>query len=76
MLGTHQWPLEVLVDRGMVTVSGEVDTHRTRFQIERAVRRVEGLRGLQINIRPTQTGGRKTDAHRSALPDILSRPVR
>ena len=52
MLGSHQWPLELVVDHGMVTVSGQVDTQHTRFQIERAVRRVDGLRSLQINIRP------------------------
>lgn len=56
MLGSHQWPLEVVVDHGVVTVSGEVDTHHTRFQIERAARRVAGLCSLQINIRPNQIG--------------------
>ena len=32
--------IEVLVDSGMVTLQGQVDTHQTRFQVERAARRV------------------------------------
>lgn len=75
MLGSHQWPVEPVVDRGMVTVNGQVDTHDTRFQIERAVRRVNGWRSLQINIRPTQTGGRKSDGPHNARPVDLSQPV-
>ena len=47
--------IEVFVDRGMVTLSGHVDTHQTRFQVERTARRVQGMRGLQINIKPTQS---------------------
>lgn len=42
--------VEVLVDNGMVTLNGQVDTSQTRFQIERAARRVSGIRGLSINI--------------------------
>lgn len=45
--------IEVLVDGGMVTLNGKVDTHQTRFHVERLARRVTGVRGLQINIRPT-----------------------
>ena len=52
--------IEVFVDNGMVTLNGQVDTHQTRFQVERTARRVAGLRGLQINIKPTQTGVRKS----------------
>lgn len=44
--------IEVLVDGGMVTLNGNVDTHQTRFQVERAARRVPGIRSLQINIKP------------------------
>jgi osmotically-inducible protein OsmY len=51
--------IEVFVDHGMVTLNGQVDTHQTRFQVERTARRVSGVRGLQINIKPTQTGVRK-----------------
>jgi osmotically-inducible protein OsmY len=76
MLGGHPWPLEVEVDRGMVTVSGQVDTHHTRFQVERAVRRVDGIRSLQLNIRPTQAGARRGDWQRRTLPEGLSRSVR
>lgn len=54
--------IEVLVDHGMVTLNGQVDTHQTRFQVERTARRVAGMRGLEINIRPTLTGVRR--AHR------------
>jgi len=46
--------IDVHVDNGMVTLIGEVDTHQTRFQVERAARKVVGLRGLQIQIRPTK----------------------
>lgn len=45
--------IEVLVDGGMVTLNGKVDTHQTRFHVERMARRVSGMRGLQINIRPS-----------------------
>ena len=44
--------IEVLVDSGMVTLQGQVDTHQTRFQVERAARRVPGIRGLQVQIKP------------------------
>jgi osmotically-inducible protein OsmY len=47
--------IQVNVDAGMVTLSGEVDTHQTRFQVERAARRVHGMRGLDIKVKP-QTG--------------------
>lgn len=52
--------IEVLVDHGMVTLNGQVDTHQTRFQVERTARRVAGMRGLEINIRPTLTGVRRS----------------
>jgi osmotically-inducible protein OsmY len=32
--------LDVVVDNGMVTLNGLVDTHQTRFQIERAARKM------------------------------------
>lgn len=51
--------IEVLVDHGMVTLSGEVDTHQTRFQVERTVRRVPGMRGLDIHIKPSASASRK-----------------
>lgn len=51
--------IEVFVDNGMVTLNGQVDTHQTRFQVERTARRVAGMRGLQINIKPAQGGVRK-----------------
>lgn len=45
--------IDVRVQGGMVTLSGKVDTHQTRFHVERMARRVSGMRGLQIDIRPT-----------------------
>ena len=44
--------IEVNVEGGMVTLSGAVDTNQTRFQVERAARRVPGMRGLDIKIKP------------------------
>lgn len=46
--------IDVTVDNGMVTLSGQVDTHQTRFQVERTARRVSGIRGLEIRVRPGQ----------------------
>jgi osmotically-inducible protein OsmY len=42
--------IEVHVHDGMVTLSGEVDTQQTRFQVERAARKVPGVRGLHVRI--------------------------
>jgi osmotically-inducible protein OsmY len=44
--------IEVLVDHGMVTLNGQVDTQQTKFQLERTARRVMGLRGLTVNVKP------------------------
>jgi len=44
--------IEVDVSNGLVTLSGQVDEQQTRFQVERTARRMAGLRGLEINIRP------------------------
>ncbi len=46
--------IDITVDNGMVTLSGQVDTHQTRFQVERTARRVSGIRGLEIRVRPGQ----------------------
>lgn len=51
--------IEVIVNNGMVMLSGEVDTHQTRFQVERTARRVPGMRSLEINVRPGQSTSRK-----------------
>jgi osmotically-inducible protein OsmY len=51
--------IQISVDDGLVTLSGEVDTHQTRFQVERTARRVTGLRGLEIRIRPGKVTIRK-----------------
>lgn len=51
--------IEVFVDHGMVTLSGEVDTHQTRFQVERTAKRVSGMRGLEINIKPGHMASKK-----------------
>ena len=47
--------IQVDVDHGMVVLSGKVDTHQTRFQVERTARGVHGMRGLDIQIKPTQS---------------------
>lgn len=51
--------IEVDVDHGMVTLSGHVDTHQTKFEVERTARRVHGIRSLQVNVKPLQAGSRK-----------------
>lgn len=51
--------IEVDVDNGMVTLSGQVDTNQTRFQVERTARRIPGMRGLAINIKPGHPGAKK-----------------
>lgn len=51
--------IEINVDHGMVTLSGEVDTHQTRFQLERAARRVHGMRGLEIKVQSSANAKHK-----------------
>ena len=51
--------IEVDVDNGLATLSGQVDTQQTRFQVERMARRIAGLRGLEINIRPAHPVSKK-----------------
>lgn len=51
--------IEIDVDHGMVTLSGHVDTHQTKSQVERTARRVHGIRGLEVNVKPLQTGSKK-----------------
>ncbi|MDP1998643.1 MAG: BON domain-containing protein [Rhodoferax sp.] len=51
--------IEVDVDNGLVTLSGQVDTQQTRFQVERMARRIAGLRGLEINIKPAHPVSKK-----------------
>lgn len=46
--------IEVFVDDGMVTLHGHVDTHQTRFQVERAAKKVAGIRGLHVHLTPGQ----------------------
>ena len=55
----HASDIEVMVTNGMVRLSGHVDTHQTKFQVERTVRRVPGMRGLEVNLRPSQIPARK-----------------
>ncbi len=42
--------IEVLVDGGMVVLSGEVDSPQLKFLVERIARRVSGMRGLELDI--------------------------
>lgn len=51
--------IDVMVTNGMVRLSGQVDTHQTRFQVERTARRVAGMRGLEVNLRPGQLVSKK-----------------
>jgi osmotically-inducible protein OsmY len=51
--------IEVDVDRGVVTLSGHVDTPQTRFQVERTARRVPGIRSLAISLKPSQLAGKR-----------------
>ena len=46
--------VDVRVEDGMVTLSGRVDTQQTRFQVERAAKKVAGIRGLKIRIQSGQ----------------------
>lgn len=51
--------IDVMVDNGMVTLSGKVDTQQTRFEVERTARRVPGMRGLEIKVKPAQLHSKK-----------------
>ena len=51
--------VEVDVDGGVVTVSGSVDTHQTRFQVERTTRRAPGIRSLAISLKAASLAGKK-----------------
>ena len=51
--------IEVDVDAGVVTLSGSVDTQKTRFQVERTARRVPGIRSLAISLKPSQLASKK-----------------
>ena len=54
--------IDVDVDNGLATLSGHVDTQQTRFQVERTVRRMAGLRGLEIKLKPTHPAPKKHHA--------------
>ncbi|MDP2368102.1 BON domain-containing protein [Rhodoferax sp.] len=51
--------LEVDVNNGMVSLNGHVDSRQTIFQVERTARRVSGMRGLNINIKPVRPTTRR-----------------
>ena len=51
--------IEVNVDQGMVVLSGNVDTHQTRFQVEKMARGVHGMRGLTLNIKPNHAASKR-----------------
>ena len=46
--------IAVQVDHGMVCVSGQVDSHQTRFHVERAIQRIPGMRGLAVELKPNR----------------------
>ncbi len=60
--GLHGADIDVWVDNGRVILSGRVDTPQTRFQVERAARRVTGLRSLAFNVTPGRHKARR-DLH-------------
>ena len=51
--------IDVIVDNGMVTLNGQVDTQQTKFQVERTAKQVSGMRGLHINVKPGQLTSRR-----------------
>lgn len=50
----------IAVKNGVVTLSGQVDTLMQKHAIERAVRRVSGVRGIAIDLEVTLSPGHKT----------------
>lgn len=51
--------VDIDVERGIVTLSGRVGTHQAISQLERTARRVSGIRGLEIKVKPLSTGLRR-----------------
>lgn len=56
----HQASIGVAVKDGVVTLSGEVETFMQKYAVERAVRRVAGVRGIAIDLEVRLSGGAKT----------------
>lgn len=50
----------IAVKDGVVTLSGQVDNYMQKHAIERAVRRVSGVRGIAIDLEVKRAGGAKT----------------
>lgn len=50
----------VAVKNGVVTLSGQVDTFMQKHSIERAVRRVSGVRGIAVDLEVKLAGGLHT----------------
>jgi osmotically-inducible protein OsmY len=65
----------VAVRNGVVTLSGQVDTFLQKQAIERAVRRVSGVRGIAVDLEVKLAGGAKTsdaDIAQAALSAMRS----
>lgn len=56
----HRPGIGVSVKDGVVTLSGEVDTFMQKYAVERAVRRVAGVRGIAMDLEVRLSGGAKT----------------
>lgn len=53
----------VAVENGVVTLSGDVDTYLQKHAVERAVRRVSGVRGIAVDLNVhLAPGGKRSDA--------------
>lgn len=50
----------IAVKNGVVTLSGQVDTFMQKYAIERAVRRVSGVRGIAVDLEVKLASGAKT----------------
>lgn len=55
----------VLVDRGVVTLTGHLNTFAEKFAAERAARRVEGVRGIAVEL-----DVKLSSTHKRGDPDI------
>jgi osmotically-inducible protein OsmY len=60
----HHTQLSVVVQDGIVTISGRANTLAERNAIERAAKRVAGIRRVDLEIRA------------SAIPDTVTHPTR
>jgi osmotically-inducible protein OsmY len=58
----HDTHVGVMVQEGVVTLSGHLDSFAERHAVERAVRRVAGVRGIALDLDVKLTSRQRTDA--------------